>query len=288
MGQAREALAAVAAGKPLPAGLGEAVAVVPPWQSGAPTQAVVTKAVPSLASPAEPRPATARPTPPPTSVSPLPATGAEERPESRPWYRRAGLLYGTSVVLAVATGIVVTNLIMAHNRQTGDASAFPTSSDARHTASAPGGPPEQSADGRPQAPPRISSTGPSSTPTSSSPSPTPTTTPKHDGDGQEDRVEAVSDYYELLPGNTDAAWSRLTPNARNKTQGLASYRSWWAGVKSIDVAEHAAAGGGVRAKLVYHMRDGRVVEDDMTFTLVQQGESYLIDDWQLLGSRKVG
>ncbi|MCP2259117.1 Serine/threonine protein kinase, partial [Streptoalloteichus tenebrarius] len=45
MAQAREALAAVAAGKPLPAGLGETVAVVPPWQSGGVTQAVATKAV---------------------------------------------------------------------------------------------------------------------------------------------------------------------------------------------------------------------------------------------------
>ncbi|SHE40393.1 hypothetical protein SAMN05444320_1011 [Streptoalloteichus hindustanus] len=74
MGQAREALAAVAAGKPLPAGLGETVAVVPPWQSGAPTQAVVTKAV--AAPPVPPRPHT----PPRQPVAQPSMTRVDSRP----------------------------------------------------------------------------------------------------------------------------------------------------------------------------------------------------------------
>ncbi|HVW41524.1 MAG TPA: serine/threonine-protein kinase [Amycolatopsis sp.] len=46
-------------------------------------------------------------------------------------------------------------------------------------------------------------------------------------------VQAVSDYYALMPGQTDAGWTRLGPGLQ--AQGKAGYQSWWGQISELSV-----------------------------------------------------
>ncbi|UQS26818.1 serine/threonine protein kinase [Amycolatopsis thermalba] len=46
-------------------------------------------------------------------------------------------------------------------------------------------------------------------------------------------VQAVSDYYAMMPGNTDAGWTRLGPALQ--AQGKASYVRFWSTITSVSI-----------------------------------------------------
>ena len=91
-------------------------------------------------------------------------------------------------------------------------------------------------------PTRHSSTPPSKPPSSShsvSPSvshssPPPSTHSAHPPTAGELK-SAVTDYYDLVPGNLDAGWARLTPHFQTtKAQNRGTYDSYWNSVSRVD------------------------------------------------------
>jgi serine/threonine protein kinase len=86
-------------------------------------------------------------------------------------------------------------------------------------------------------------------------------------------ADAIMQYFQLVPDNLDAAWQRLTRNFQNgRAGGRANFDSYWNTVQSVDTADvtgqspHTAY-----ATLTYHYKNGQVVTERTTFTLVRRG-----------------
>ena len=147
--------------------------------------------------------------------------------------------------------------------------------------------------------PRPTSASPSPTPSSPSPSPTPTETPSatptptatpeptassssapaSGTPTSAQLADAIRSYFALLPGNTDAAWNRLTPAfQQGKAQGRAYYDEFWGRYRSVTATDvSGSAPDEASATLTYVANDGtRTVEHD-TFRLVRQGGVLKID-----------
>lgn len=95
---------------------------------------------------------------------------------------------------------------------------------------------------------------------------------------------AVSDYYALMPGNTDAGWARLTPNFQS---GIARdreyYNSFWAGVQRVAVSDVVGtAPGTVQATISYYFTDGSVSVERTEYQLVRDGGELKIDNSTVL------
>jgi serine/threonine protein kinase len=88
----------------------------------------------------------------------------------------------------------------------------------------------------------------------------------------EELARAVRDYFNLVPGNLDAGWVRLTSHfQRTRAQGRQSYEDYWNSVAWVDV--RAARGDPphtATATLVYHYKDGEVVTQQTQFRFVRQ------------------
>jgi hypothetical protein len=90
----------------------------------------------------------------------------------------------------------------------------------------------------------------------------------------------------LLPRNTAAAWTRLTPSYQNgRAGGRSSYDSFWGSVKRVTTSNvsgnppHAA-----EATVTYYYKDGRVVDEDTEFQLVRQHGILKINSSAVLSS----
>jgi hypothetical protein len=143
--------------------------------------------------------------------------------------------------------------------------------------------------------PSSPASAPRSTPASRSPEPSPTVTdtpepsptatepgPPDDADAMEDAVE---DYFEAVPDDTDAGWERLAPSMQ--AQGRDAYESWWAKVEEVDVRDATAVDGAraVDVELVYEFTDGSATEETQRLSLERSGDRYLIADDEVLSSR---
>jgi hypothetical protein len=99
--------------------------------------------------------------------------------------------------------------------------------------------------------------------------------------------DAVEEYFEVMPENTDAGWERLAPSMQ--TQGRDAYESWWSQVEEVDLRDVTAVEGAraVDVALVYEFTDGSASEETQRLTLERSGERYLIADDEVLSSRTV-
>ncbi|MDT5019438.1 MAG: eukaryotic-like serine/threonine-protein kinase, partial [Mycobacterium sp.] len=88
--------------------------------------------------------------------------------------------------------------------------------------------------------------------------------------GSSDQAAAVADYYGLLPGNTAAAWNRLTAGYQAQTGGRANYDSFWHSFRSVDVSHERTQGGLVLADLRYTSTTGAVSTETRSFELVRE------------------
>jgi eukaryotic-like serine/threonine-protein kinase len=83
----------------------------------------------------------------------------------------------------------------------------------------------------------------------------------------------VQTYYTLVPDDTDAGWSQLSPRYQAETSREA-YDDFWGSFDSVDVSDvHAVSPTVVNYTISY---DGSSPESK-TITLVRDGSSYLID-----------
>lgn len=99
--------------------------------------------------------------------------------------------------------------------------------------------------------------------------------------------QAVTGYYAMLPGNTDAGWARLTTQYQNShVGGRGAYDRFWGGIDRVEVGNvSASAPSSVTATITYHFGDGRVVDERTAFGLVQENGVLKIASSQVLSSK---
>ena len=97
----------------------------------------------------------------------------------------------------------------------------------------------------------------------------------------------MSDYYALMPGNTDAGWARLTPAFQSGiAQNRDYYNSFWAGVESVSTSDVVATGPNtVQATITYTFTDGSVSVERTEYQLVRDGAQLKIDNSTVLSSQ---
>ncbi|WP_375485759.1 hypothetical protein [uncultured Jatrophihabitans sp.] len=131
--------------------------------------------------------------------------------------------------------------------------------------------------------PRTSSSAPASTPASSSSSTAPSTSATSAAGGRTtdaDLAAAVQQYFQLVPGNLDAGWARLTPHFQNgRAQSRQVFDDYWNSIDRVDTADvQGQAPHSASARLTYHYKDGRVVTQQTSFRFVKQDGVLKIDD----------
>jgi serine/threonine protein kinase len=208
------------------------------------TQVVTRQRPPTrAAAPVAPGDTLAFSAPPPAS---RPAPPPEDRQRHRSW------LPIVAAVIAVALGTVLAIVLL---NRTGDGH--------RASGSTSSAPPSAS-----QSTSRTPSTRAS--PSSSIQNGPPT---------NQELANAVVDYFNLVPGNLDAGWARLTPHFQStKAQNRQTYDNFWNSLERVDVSNaNGEPPNGATATLTYHYKDGRVVTEQTRFRFVRQDGVLKID-----------
>ena len=200
-------------------------------------------------------------------LAPLPHQPAPTTTQLRRRRNRSLLLPLLILVLVLALGGTAAWLLLSGNSNNGTPAAGQTNG-VRHT----GGPVQHRSS-------EHVSTTPNPPPTSPSQRSTSTTRPASGSATAQQLADAVSEYFQLVPNNLDAAWNRLTPNFQNtRAGGRGNFDRYWNTVESVDVLNVSGLPpNGAVATLLYHYKDGRDVTDRTTFTLVRQGGVLKID-----------
>ncbi|HET8641872.1 MAG TPA: serine/threonine-protein kinase [Pseudonocardiaceae bacterium] len=97
---------------------------------------------------------------------------------------------------------------------------------------------------------------------------------------------ALIDYYALMPGNLQEAWTRLTPKYQvSPAGGFTGYQRWWSQIRSVQISDVTPISGGtVELTIVYNFNDGRVVRERHSYNLVLDKDEWLIDTSRVLSS----
>ncbi|MEO9138598.1 MAG: protein kinase [Jatrophihabitans sp.] len=92
-------------------------------------------------------------------------------------------------------------------------------------------------------------------------------------------TQAIQSYYGLLPSDTGAAFTRLTPAYQAGTSGgRKGYDDFWGKVDAVGISQVVATPpGSVVATIRYEYSDGTTATERTSFTLVSQGGNLLIN-----------
>jgi eukaryotic-like serine/threonine-protein kinase len=267
MAQVRDALKAVATRPPGNAAAAEGVAPTaqltpqnPDGAGGRPltadTQAPPAAAPERLSAWPKPRP------------SPAPKPGRKPAPVRKTALaRRSAVLVGAALVVIAAVGVLLTMLLDGGVPGRGTAAPPATSAAA---------PTETTVE-----PTQPATPGGTTAATPPQPSAAPTQnvarTPQ----------AAVTEYYALMPGNLEEGWTRLTPKyQQSPSGGYSGYQNWWNQIRGVQVSDVAPTGGStVEATVEYAFKDGRVVRERHSYTLVELNGRWLIDESTVLRSQ---
>ncbi|MEV4317511.1 serine/threonine-protein kinase [Actinocrispum sp. NPDC049592] len=286
MTAAREALTAIAAGRPVPPGLlsgsydGPTVAHRPnpipaPMPPPVPPQPSAKHPVTRLdANPlAEPRrtppggfgpvnaSGTGRPVP-PVSHEPPQQPGSDQKSTDI----RKILLTVLAIVAAAALGVLVASLFTnSSNTNASTGATTPTQQTVTQTLP-------------PSTPKSSTKTTTSSTTTTTSS----TTTTTEDEDAFADGENFVKRYYDKLPEDPDSAWADLSPKAQAKSGGKKAFFDFYAKFDDVRISDTSQSENTVTGTLRFHGKDGSEEKPRYKFFLVKQGDKLLIDDWQIL------
>ncbi|MFD7653086.1 protein kinase [Actinosynnema sp. NPDC059797] len=273
MAEAREALAAVAAGRAAPDFPVPLPQTHPPSWQGAPVQAPAqTRAMPPVA-PANQGGRQANH--PATRVAPVPAqqqrpAAVQDRPRrpvasSRPGgsgqlkNKRSAVITALAIAGAAVVGIMLASVFSDNGENPSDQAA-----DVTVTTTA------QAAGGEPSTTQTKKSVGPPATYTS-----TPT---------RQQQEQAVRDYYELVPGNLEDGWARLAPSLQGAQGGFESYKNWWDRVESVELDEvEYNEDFAYVIDVTFHMKDGTTSEEKKLIVLQWAQQSLFIESEQNLG-----
>jgi eukaryotic-like serine/threonine-protein kinase len=246
----------------------------PDRHDDAPSDAETTVITAALVPPAESRPERVRaePYPPPEPYSPpelysSPVTlPPADRPARRPGARNAVL--AILAVAAVAVAVVV--FVLLRGDGGGQSAGSVTSTTEQPAVSSAAG--------------DSSSSAPVSTETSSSA--TATGSPGA-SDPAAALANAITSYYALMPGNTDAGWALLTPTFQT---GIARdrqyYDSFWGGIDRVVVSDVTGTPPDTaEATITYYFKDGTVSVERTSYRLVDDGGVLKLDNSTVLSSR---
>ncbi len=239
----------------------------------------------------------------PTTTMPvLPVADPARRPDAArpgsasppPRSSRSGLMAALVVLVVLAAAVIGLLLVRKHNQNNANPSgpSVPVVSAPRKTASAPktASPPTTasapSTDASTPQNPSSANTGEPSSPSSDPSSQSSASSPPAGPSGAE-LAQAITDYYALLPSNTDAAWSRLTKNYQKSTaKNRKAFQDFWSSIDSVDVANASgSAPNSASATITYHYQNGSTVVEQTNYTLVQQDGVLKIDSSQVANSQ---
>ncbi|MFC0430393.1 serine/threonine-protein kinase [Kutzneria buriramensis] len=192
--------------------------------------------------------------------APVPAEPVEEAPAATaeaPDRRR-----GVAIALVLGAVIVaVIVVVYALNQPQPSGTAGGPSSTTRATSTAP-----KTSTTTP-APTTTSTTNPPATTTTTS---SVTTNPPADVATQ--LVNAINDYYKLMPNDLQDGWNRMTADyQQNKAHGFAGYQSYWQQFSAVSLANVTATlPNTVTADITYTYKNGGTTTEHTTFGMVQQ------------------
>jgi eukaryotic-like serine/threonine-protein kinase len=120
---------------------------------------------------------------------------------------------------------------------------------------------------------------PATTPPTTAPSSASAST-RNSAPTTQDLANAVVYYFELVPGDLDAGWARLTPHFQStKAQSRRTYVDYWNTVERVDVTDaRGSPPDGATARLTYHYKDGHTITVQTQFRLVRQDGVLKIDE----------
>jgi hypothetical protein len=97
---------------------------------------------------------------------------------------------------------------------------------------------------------------------------------------------AITDYYALLPRDTDRAWARLTSKFHSGTaQNRQYYQRFWDSVQRVTATNaHGASPDTAEATITYYFKDGRTAVEPTVYSLVQHDGTLVIDASTVLTS----
>jgi eukaryotic-like serine/threonine-protein kinase len=223
-------------------------------------------------------------------VATAPASQPQRPTEPR---RRRGLAAAVSVAALVGIGVLLTAFLVNDRRaanltvDTGPSiSAAPASREPSTPSATPNSPSRAPKASAPQQGPAPKPTL-RSKPRTRSPAPSPTTAPtvRRTPTAAELR-RAITSYYALMPGNTDAAWPRMTASYQtNHAGGRQAYQRFWDAISNITVVDvRGIPPDSAQATLTYYFNDGRVVRERTAYGLVDEGGRLKINSSTVLSS----
>lgn len=199
---------------------------------------------------------------------------------------RARALAALAIVLAVA--VVVTGLAVWRSGGFNRAGAAPAPVRSQvSTAPATSAPPPAatSTDSRSTTPP--ASAPPTPTRSATTPASTPKkSTPAASRPTGAELARAISDYYALMPDDTNAGWPRLTSSyQQQKTGGRNYYNQFWGAIRKVsatNVTGHPP--DRAEATITYTYAGGKVARERTSYGLVKDGGKLKINSSEVLQS----
>jgi len=97
---------------------------------------------------------------------------------------------------------------------------------------------------------------------------------------------AITDYYAVLPGNTDQGWAHLSNNFQTGTaQNRQYYQRFWDSIERVTATDaHGASPDTAEATITYHFKNGRTAIEPTVYSLVPEGGLLKIDSSTVLSS----
>lgn len=164
------------------------------------------------------------------------APPARPRAGQPPWWQRGRVLAGAMVLLLIAVGAVVLAITLGPDDSS---TAAPASTSATVSVT-------------------TTTTTPAPTPEPTTTTPEPTTTPPAPPaePGPADYVQAVQNYYGLLPDQLDEAYAYLGPGVQDQSGGRGGFENFWSRYSEVEAENVAADGTTVTLTIVYTNPDG--------------------------------
>ncbi len=257
-------------------------------------------AVPGATSPRAAETAGSRPPEPPpsahgvgTGAAAAPTPGAGTTPPARDAGRSGGgprarwVLPVAGVLLAAVVGVLAAELLVDSEGEAGAGRTKDpagTASAAATRAGEAGAGPEPSGPPAATAPTEETTASTRNSDRTTSSTATPSSESRPEPSAPADPVQAVVEYYALLPGNTDAAWQRLGPTLRQT--GRESYVEFWSGVDSVEIvgAPELVDDGVVRVELEFTLPDQDPSREVYRLYMTTRDGHALIDDDERVGA----
>ena len=215
-----------------------------------------------------------------------PPPGPQPQPGERPGGRRHRGRWAAAAALLIGLVVLGTSLVAGQLGRGGDGSvAAPATAGARTSAApSPAGSASSSSDPTPtDEPSDEASASPSPSPTTTTRSPSPSPTPRSGEPTESELEDAITGYYALVPGDTDAAWSRLTTSYQRTTSGgRQSYERFWGEVDRVSVSKVEATGPAQVEATVTYRRGDDVAVERTAFRLVRDDGILKIDGSSVL------